>query len=210
MSRRKRKQRARQRRRENRHQASLYYMARYHTKRAEGTVTPEIIEHLLEFQGHLCWYCRKRLTRTAGNRRNWALEHKTPISRGGTNDWANLVIACQVCNDFKGTQTAAEFLARSDRPRADFPPLADLSIESSREDGRLTSQAAASSECDAPSTSEQEQAREGREKKTRAHRVKVQTNAGARGQVDTAHLDQTAGRAAGALGASERTNSPAT
>lgn len=37
------------------------------------------------------------------------LEHKIPLSREGTNDYANLAIACQKCNCKKHTKTEAEF-----------------------------------------------------------------------------------------------------
>ena len=38
------------------------------------------------------------------------LEHKTPISRGGTNEYCNLAVACQYCNLSKHTKTLEEFL----------------------------------------------------------------------------------------------------
>jgi len=37
------------------------------------------------------------------------LEHKTPLSRGGTNDYNNLAIACQKCNCKKHNKTEAEY-----------------------------------------------------------------------------------------------------
>ena len=37
------------------------------------------------------------------------LEHKTPLSRGGNNEYANLGIACQRCNCRKNRKTEAEF-----------------------------------------------------------------------------------------------------
>ncbi len=37
------------------------------------------------------------------------LEHKTPLSRGGNNEYANLAIACQRCNCHKNTKTEAEY-----------------------------------------------------------------------------------------------------
>lgn len=36
------------------------------------------------------------------------IEHKTPISRGGTNERENLVLACAKCNTNKGVRTEAE------------------------------------------------------------------------------------------------------
>lgn len=37
------------------------------------------------------------------------IEHIVPVARGGTDDPANLTIACRPCNLSKGTLTAAEF-----------------------------------------------------------------------------------------------------
>ena len=37
------------------------------------------------------------------------LEHKTPLSRGGTNEYCNLAIACQHCNLTKKTKTEEEY-----------------------------------------------------------------------------------------------------
>lgn len=38
-----------------------------------------------------------------------ALEHKIPISRGGTNDYNNLDVACKSCNSRKNTKTDLEY-----------------------------------------------------------------------------------------------------
>ncbi len=38
------------------------------------------------------------------------VDHVLPISRGGTNDLDNLVLACQPCNVSKGNSTLDEFL----------------------------------------------------------------------------------------------------
>ena len=37
------------------------------------------------------------------------LEHKMPLSRGGTNEYSNLAIACQRCNNKKFNKTEAEY-----------------------------------------------------------------------------------------------------
>ena len=37
------------------------------------------------------------------------LEHKTPLSRGGTNEYNNLAVACAKCNQKKGNKTDMEF-----------------------------------------------------------------------------------------------------
>jgi 5-methylcytosine-specific restriction endonuclease McrA len=62
----------------------------------------EIREYLLEKFGRKCPYC---------NAINVPLqvEHLVPKVRHGSNRVSNLTIACQPCNDAKGTRTAEEF-----------------------------------------------------------------------------------------------------
>lgn len=51
-----------------------------------------------------CYLCLKFIEIGKDN-----LEHKTPLSRGGTNEYENLAIACQRCNCRKHDKTEAEF-----------------------------------------------------------------------------------------------------
>ena len=51
-----------------------------------------------------CIYCSKELTKKEAT-----LEHKQPLSRGGTNDKGNLAITCEYCNKGKRDKTEAEF-----------------------------------------------------------------------------------------------------
>jgi HNH endonuclease len=51
-----------------------------------------------------CHYCSVTLEID-----NFHIEHKTPKSRGGTNDRRNLVASCVGCNMKKSTKTAEEF-----------------------------------------------------------------------------------------------------
>jgi len=50
--------------------------------------------------GHECVYC--------GSKRNLTLDHVIPKSRGGTNDWINLVTSCMKCNLKKANRTPEE------------------------------------------------------------------------------------------------------
>lgn len=50
-----------------------------------------------------CIYCLKSV------KDNDSLEHKTPLSRGGTNDINNLAIACMKCNVVKNARTEEEY-----------------------------------------------------------------------------------------------------
>lgn len=40
-----------------------------------------------------------------------SLEHKMPLSRGGTNEYNNLAVACRGCNNKKNTKTYEEFIS---------------------------------------------------------------------------------------------------
>jgi hypothetical protein len=62
----------------------------------------ELREYLLEKWGRQCAYC-------AATDKALQVEHIIPKSRGGSNRVSNLTMACQPCNEKKGTRTAAEF-----------------------------------------------------------------------------------------------------
>lgn len=70
---------------------------------APGTHTAKDIEVILTEQKHLCAYCALSLSK-------YHMDHKTPLSRGGSNDPANLCASCPDCNLSKGTMTAEEYL----------------------------------------------------------------------------------------------------
>ena len=62
-------------------------------------------ENLITNGGVLkCIYCSKELTKKEAT-----LEHKQPLSRGGTNDKENLAIDCKGCNSGKRDKTEKEF-----------------------------------------------------------------------------------------------------
>ena len=46
--------------------------------------------------GRLCSFC--------GAEKDLTVDHKTPVSAGGTNDLSNLLILCRVCNSKKGNR----------------------------------------------------------------------------------------------------------
>lgn len=62
----------------------------------------EVREYLLEKWGRHCVYCGVKDVPLE-------IEHIVPKSRGGSNRVSNLTLACQDCNQKKGTKTAAEF-----------------------------------------------------------------------------------------------------
>lgn len=53
-----------------------------------------------------CAFCGKRLTKE-----NSTIDHLIPQAKGGTNAPANLVLACQPCNNTKGNRTPEEWSA---------------------------------------------------------------------------------------------------
>jgi 5-methylcytosine-specific restriction endonuclease McrA len=54
-----------------------------------------------------CQYCGRH-TVELRHREALTRDHLIPISRGGTNDWTNVVTACSTCNARKGNHLAVE------------------------------------------------------------------------------------------------------
>lgn len=55
-----------------------------------------------------CHYCKIELTYGQAT-----VDHKQPVSKGGTDDEENLVLACYKCNHDKGDQTEEDYKNRS-------------------------------------------------------------------------------------------------
>jgi 5-methylcytosine-specific restriction endonuclease McrA len=61
--------------------------------------------------GWLCWYCGEEVW--VGFNAHWSLatiDHRLPLSRGGTWKRRNLVCACKRCNMDKGDLTEVEYV----------------------------------------------------------------------------------------------------
>lgn len=71
---------------------------------AHGSFTPTEWLGLVEFWGGRCAYC--------GEQGPLEVDHRTPLSRGGTNLISNILPACRRCNAKKRNMTEAEFRAR--------------------------------------------------------------------------------------------------
>ena len=54
--------------------------------------------------GYSCQYCGRH-RRELGYRESLTRDHVVPLSRGGDNDWLNVVTACSRCNLRKGNRT---------------------------------------------------------------------------------------------------------
>lgn len=62
-------------------------------------------EALLKAQRNRCYFCKNQITIDSIE-----IDHLTPISRGGTNEYSNLAGCCAGCNKAKATRTEAEFI----------------------------------------------------------------------------------------------------
>lgn len=85
----------------------------YAEHRAERRVGPKkrsrrngikVGDRMYEDQGGLCAYCEAPLGVY------YEVEHMTPLSRGGTDHWSNVAVACMPCNRSKGSMTTEEFM----------------------------------------------------------------------------------------------------
>jgi len=73
---------------------------------ADGTHSSDDVTRLLAAQSHRCHWCGGKL----GDR--YDVDHRIPLSRGGSNDPSNLVIACPTCNRSKSARTPLEWAGR--------------------------------------------------------------------------------------------------
>lgn len=62
------------------------------------------ISEVLRSQNHRCFYCGKVLSNRLAT-----VDHKIPMSRGGTNTRENIVAACSKCNNDKESMTVEEY-----------------------------------------------------------------------------------------------------
>lgn len=75
------------------------------------TVYNRVRERLAADANWLCSYCGARvIVGRHGGPRLATIDHKTPLSRGGTWKRYNLTCACRLCNETKGSMTAEEFM----------------------------------------------------------------------------------------------------
>ncbi|HEY1388634.1 MAG TPA: RNA-guided endonuclease IscB [Ktedonobacterales bacterium] len=92
----------------------------------QGTLVGyELREYLLEKWERMCAYCK-------ANNLPLQVEHLTPKSRGGSDRASNLALACEPCNQRKGTQTAAEFGFPELDVQANQPLRAAAAVNSTR------------------------------------------------------------------------------
>ena len=76
-----------------------------------GKLTEEDLKAQFELQDGKCFYCGVLLF--ASFETSYEIEHKVPISKGGSSDISNVVLSCRKCNRRKHAKTDAEFLKSS-------------------------------------------------------------------------------------------------
>lgn len=88
-------------------------MARLSLLKAYGySVFAKVRERIADDCGRICAYCgREVVIGRFGGRRLATIDHKIPLSRGGSWKRYNLTCACRRCNELKGSMTDDEFMA---------------------------------------------------------------------------------------------------
>lgn len=72
------------------------------------------LERICEEQNHRCAYCGVRFDDQPGQSTSATRDHVIPRSKGGRQDWHNIVAACDRCNKSRRDNDAfAYFTARS-------------------------------------------------------------------------------------------------
>lgn len=64
-------------------------------------------QFLFARDGYRCQYCGRH-ERELGYRESLTRDHVQPLSRGGANEWSNVVTACSTCNWRKADRTPSE------------------------------------------------------------------------------------------------------
>jgi hypothetical protein len=72
---------------------------------AEGEYTDGDITLQLKTQKGLCWWCGCRLD-------EYHIDHRIPLSKGGTHNPGNIVISCPHCNLTKNNKMPWEWIGR--------------------------------------------------------------------------------------------------
>ena len=91
-------------RRANRERARTYVRNRRAAlKGCGGTHTKADIDKLYKEQNGQCFYCGQGLS-------DYHVDHFVPVAKGGSNDPANLVIACRRCNQSKADKMPWDFI----------------------------------------------------------------------------------------------------
>jgi 5-methylcytosine-specific restriction endonuclease McrA len=81
---------------------NLYYRIK---TRGETSLKLSDIDNLMR-NNNICYYCGKELKEINGKK---TIDHRIPLSRGGSNEIENMVVACEHCNYSKSDKTDLEY-----------------------------------------------------------------------------------------------------
>lgn len=71
-------------------------------------------EEIAKAHNFTCHYCGQQGSQFEdADGRTWHIDHKHPISRGGSNEMSNLTLACRACNLRKGDTAYEEFIQQA-------------------------------------------------------------------------------------------------
>jgi hypothetical protein len=68
------------------------------------SISDVLRQHIRQQAGDRCEYCLSQQAYTMGRLQ---IDHVWPTSKNGTDDEDNLCLACELCNQYKWTQTSA-------------------------------------------------------------------------------------------------------
>lgn len=93
-------------------------------RRVRSRVAPLTNGNLFLRDGYRCGYCGRHRVEL-GRREQLTRDHLVPQSRGGANEWKNVVTACSTCNHRKDDQLTQE-TGQHPRVRPWVPSRGDL------------------------------------------------------------------------------------
>lgn len=98
---------------DDKHKDKVRSRARKRQAAADGFIPSDQLKtHLFHEQGGICPLCCEPMDEShILDSKQLQVEHLTPISKGGTNDESNLVLAHRPCNQEKKQKTVPEYLA---------------------------------------------------------------------------------------------------
>jgi 5-methylcytosine-specific restriction endonuclease McrA len=95
-------------------------------RRVRSRVASLTNEHLFLRDGHRCAYCGRH-RRQLGVRERLTRDHLLPRSKGGADEWLNVVTACSSCNHRKDDRLLKD-VGRSARVAPWVPSRGDLAV----------------------------------------------------------------------------------
>ena len=95
-------------------------------RRIRSRVASLTNEHLFLRDGHRCAYCGRH-RRELGARERLTRDHLLPRSKGGADEWLNVVTACSSCNHRKNDRLLKE-VGRPTRVTPWVPSRGDLAV----------------------------------------------------------------------------------